>query len=168
MVDSVTYEEANSRLYNWIRQRSRWVKGYVQTWLVHMRHPVQLWRDLGPRGWVSFQLTVGGAFFTALANPLLWALTSVWALTEAGVIRDMFPGFIYFAGAANLFLGNFAFSCLNVLGAMRRGFHQEVKYALFSPLYWALISVGAWKGLAQLIRRPSYWEKTVHGLTETR
>ena len=39
MIDSTTLEEANSELGNWIRQRSRWIKGYIQTWLVHMRHP---------------------------------------------------------------------------------------------------------------------------------
>ena len=62
MIDSTTYEEANSRLYNWIRQRSRWVKGYIQTWLVHMRHPVRLWRQMGWRSFVSFQFVVAGTF----------------------------------------------------------------------------------------------------------
>jgi cellulose synthase/poly-beta-1,6-N-acetylglucosamine synthase-like glycosyltransferase len=164
MVDSVTLEEANSRVYNWIRQRSRWVKGYVQTWLVHMRDPALLWRQLGPANFLSFQLVIGGTFLTMLMNPIFWGLTSVWALTEAGLIREIFPSFIYFASGANLFIGNFVFSYLNVLGALRRGYHDLVKYALFSPLYWALMSVGAWKGFLQLITRPSYWEKTVHGL----
>jgi cellulose synthase/poly-beta-1,6-N-acetylglucosamine synthase-like glycosyltransferase len=168
MVDSVTLEEANSRVYNWIRQRSRWVKGYVQTWLVHMRNPALLWRQLGPVNFLSFQLVIGGTFLTMLLNPIFWGLTSIWALTEAGLIREVFPGFVYFAGCANLFIGNFVFSYLNVLGALRRGYHELVKYALFSPLYWALMSAGAWKGFLQLITRPSYWEKTVHGLAEDR
>jgi cellulose synthase/poly-beta-1,6-N-acetylglucosamine synthase-like glycosyltransferase len=164
IVDSVTLEEANSRVYNWIRQRSRWVKGYMQTWLVHMRDPARLWRQLGPLNFLSFQIVIGGTFLTMLLNPVFWGLTSLWALTEAGLIQDIFPGFVYFAGAANLFVGNFVFSYLNVLGAVRRGHHNLVKYALFSPLYWALMSVGAWKGFVQLVTRPSYWEKTVHGL----
>jgi hypothetical protein len=29
-----------------------------------------------------------------------------------------------------------------------------------------LMSVAAWKGVLQLVTRPSYWEKTVHGLVE--
>ena len=167
-IDSTTYEEANSRVYNWVRQRSRWVKGYVQTWLVHMRHPVRLWRELGPGNFLSFQLVVGGTPLTMLLNPLFWGLTSLWAATEAGVIREVFPGIVYFAGAVNLFLGNFVFTYLNVAGCMRRGYHGLVKYALLSPLYWALMSVAAWKGLLQLITRPSYWEKTVHGLANGR
>ena len=47
VVDSVTFEEANSDPINWIRQRSRWYKGYLQTWLVHMRRPLQLLRTIG-------------------------------------------------------------------------------------------------------------------------
>lgn len=165
MIDSTTYEEANSRLYNWIRQRSRWVKGYVQTWLVHMRHPLRLWRELGTANFLSFQLVVGGTFLTMLLNPLFWGLTTLWALTEAGFIRQIFPGLVYFAGSFNLLIGNFVFTYLNVAGTIRRGYSELVKYALFSPLYWALMSVGAWKGFIQLLTRPSYWEKTVHGLT---
>jgi cellulose synthase/poly-beta-1,6-N-acetylglucosamine synthase-like glycosyltransferase len=165
MIDSTTYEEANSRLYNWIRQRSRWVKGYVQTWLVHMRHPVRLHRQLGTANFLSFQLVIAGTFLTMLLNPFFWGLTTLWALTEAGFIREIFPGIVYYAGSFNLLIGNFVFTYLSVAGAMRRGYSELVKYALFSPLYWALMSIGAWRGLAQLITRPSYWEKTTHGLT---
>jgi cellulose synthase/poly-beta-1,6-N-acetylglucosamine synthase-like glycosyltransferase len=166
MVDSTTYEEANSRAYNWIRQRSRWIKGYVQTWLVHMRRPARLWRELGPGGFTSFQLVIGGTALTMLLNPLYWGLTSAWALTQAGVIREIFPGPIYFAGAFNLLFGNFAFTYLNAAGSYRRGYSELVKYSLLSPLYWALMSIAAWKGVLQLLTRPSYWEKTVHGLAE--
>ena len=59
MLDSNTYEEANTKLWNWIRQRSRWIKGWVQTWLVHNRHPWRLWRDLGARRAAQLQLTLG-------------------------------------------------------------------------------------------------------------
>lgn len=168
IIDSTTYEEANSRTYNWIRQRSRWIKGYIQTWLVHMRHPVHLWKELGPVRFVSFQLVVGGTFLTMLLNPFFWGLTSVWAVTEAGWIRELFPGTIYFLSAGNLLIGNFVFTYVNVVGTLRRGYDELVRAALFSPLYWGLMSVGAWKGFVQLVHRPSYWEKTVHGLASER
>ncbi|HEY8705093.1 MAG TPA: glycosyltransferase family 2 protein [Gaiellaceae bacterium] len=164
IIDSTTFEEANSDLYNWIRQRSRWVKGYIQTWLVQMRHPVRLWRQLGTRSFFSFQMIIGGTFFSFLLNPVYWLLTTSWVMTQAGWIRQLFPGFVYYAAAFGLYIGNFTFTYINVAGAMRRGYHDLVKYALLSPLYWALMSIGAYKGLAQLIYRPHYWEKTVHGL----
>ena len=166
IIDSTTFEEANSDLYNWIRQRSRWVKGYMQTWLVHMRHPVALYRQIGWRSWWSFQFIIGGTFLSFLLNPIYWGLTTLWVMTQAHIIQQVFPSFVYYAGAMGLFLGNFVFTYINVAGCIRRGHHDLVKYALLSPIYWALMSVAAWKGFAQLLYRPHYWEKTVHGLDE--
>jgi cellulose synthase/poly-beta-1,6-N-acetylglucosamine synthase-like glycosyltransferase len=164
VIDSTTFEEANSELYNWIRQRSRWVKGYIQTWLVHMRHPLKLIREIGLYQFYSFNMVVGGTFFGFLLNPVYWLLTALWFLTRWGLIQQLFPGPIFYLGAVGLYFGNFAFMYTNVAGCMRRGYYDMVKYALLSPLYWALMSVGAWKGFLQLFYRPSYWEKTKHGL----
>jgi len=164
MVDSTTFEEANSDLYNWIRQRSRWVKGYIQTWLVHMRHPVRLHRQIGWRSFWSFQFIIAGTFLSFLLNPFYWTMTTLWLMTQFHVIQQIFPFYVYYPAAIALFIGNFGFTYINVAGCMRRGHAGLVKYALLSPIYWALMSVGAWKGLIQLVYRPHYWEKTVHGL----
>jgi len=163
MIDSTTLEEANSDLNNWIRQRSRWIKGYVQTWLVHMRHPIRLWRQIGAKSWISFQLVVGGVFIFLL-NPIFWAMTTAFFFTEAGFIQQLFPSFVFYASAFQLFIGNFVFMYLNVAGSVQRGYFDLAKYALLSPLYWGLMSIAAWKGFLQLFYRPFYWEKTVHGL----
>jgi glycosyltransferase XagB len=164
VVESTTYEEANSQLRNWVRQRSRWIKGYLQTWLIHMRHPVVLWRDLGTARWLSFQLVIGGTALVPLLNPCFWLLTLLWVLTQAHAIQEVFPGVIYLIGGFQLLVANFLFAYANVAGVLRRGYYSLAKYALLSPLYWGLMSVGAWRGLIQLITRPHYWEKTVHGL----
>jgi cellulose synthase/poly-beta-1,6-N-acetylglucosamine synthase-like glycosyltransferase len=163
IIDSTTLEEANSELNNWIRQRSRWIKGYIQTWLVHMRHPVRLFRQLGAGSFISFQLLVGGSFIFLL-NPIFWLLTTVFFFTHAGLIQQVFPSFVFYAAAFQLFIGNFAFMYLNMAGAVERGYFALAKYALFSPLYWGLMSIAAWKGFIQLFTRPFYWEKTEHGL----
>lgn len=73
VVNSTTYEEANTSIPNWIRQRSRWIKGYMQTYLVHMRRPIHLYQSLGFVGFVGFQFFIGGTFLTALIAPLLYA-----------------------------------------------------------------------------------------------
>jgi cellulose synthase/poly-beta-1,6-N-acetylglucosamine synthase-like glycosyltransferase len=164
IIDSTTLEEANSQLPNWIRQRSRWIKGYIQTWLVHMRHPLRLARQLGPRGFLSFQLMIGGTFVVFLLNPIFWFLTTVFFLTEIGVIQQLFPSFIFYLAATELFIGNFVFLYVNLAGLMQRGYYDLIKYALLTPIYWGLMSIGAWKGLIQLFTNPFYWEKTVHGL----
>ncbi|HUY59065.1 MAG TPA: glycosyltransferase [Solirubrobacteraceae bacterium] len=167
IIDSTTLEEANSHLPNWIRQRSRWIKGYIQTWLVHMRHPLRLLRQLGPRGFLSFQLMVGGSFVVFLLNPIFWFLTTVFFLTEVGVIQQLFPSFIFYLAATELFIGNFVFLYVNLAGLMERGYFELIKYALLTPVYWGLMSIGAWKGLIQLFTNPFYWEKTEHGLDST-
>lgn len=165
IMDSTTLEEANSELPNWIRQRSRWIKGYYQTWLVHMRNPIKLMRKLGLKDFISFNLTVGGAF-VHLINPLFWGLTTLYVLTQSHVIEQLFPGFVYYAAAAMLFMGNFVFVYLNVAGSLQRGQFELTRYALMSPIYWGMMAWAAWKGFIQLFTNPFYWEKTEHGLNE--
>jgi len=164
IVDTTTYEEANSKVNNWIRQRSRWVKGYIQTWLVHMRHPIKLIKDIGFPAFFSFQMVVGGNIFTVLLNPVYWILTAAWFLFQFDYISTLFPGPIYYLGAFSLFFGNFVFTYINVAGAMGRKYYDMVWAALISPLYWGLMSIGGWRGFLQLFTKPHYWEKTVHGL----
>ncbi len=164
IVDSTTYEEATSYVLNWVRQRSRWVKGYIQSWLVQMRHPIRLLRQIGLRHWLSFQLTVGGTPAIFLLNPIYWALTTAWLLTEAGVIEASFPGPVYYISGLGLYVGNFLFAYMTAAGAARRGYYDLVKFAMLAPAYWVLMSWGAWKGFIQLFTKPFYWEKTVHGM----
>ena len=80
------------------------------------------------------------------------------------LIERIFPGPVYFLASLALYLGNFVFVYAAMAGALDRGTYGLVKYALLSPLYWALMSIAAWKGVLQLIYAPSYWEKTTHGL----
>jgi cellulose synthase/poly-beta-1,6-N-acetylglucosamine synthase-like glycosyltransferase len=163
MMDSTTYEEANTQLGSWIRQRSRWIKGYLQTWLVYMRNPFRSISGMGLRGFISFSLLIGGTFIF-LINPFFWFLTTLFTLTQAGFIQDLFPGWMYFMAAALLFIGNFVFVYLGLVAAVRRGDDNLAVYALFLPIYWTFMSIAAWKGFAQLITNPFYWEKTEHGV----
>jgi cellulose synthase/poly-beta-1,6-N-acetylglucosamine synthase-like glycosyltransferase len=164
VLDSTTYEEANPEIGNWLRQRSRWVKGYIQTWLVHMRHPLALWRALGPRGFWGFQFMIGGTCLVLLLNPLCWALGLLWLTAHTTVIDRVFSGPSFYLGGLALYVGNVSFVYLYIAGMIARGHHGLVKYALLSPLYWVLMSAGAWKGALQLVYRRHYWEKTRHGL----
>ncbi len=163
MIDSTTYEEANSQLQNWVNQRSRWIKGYLQTWLVHMRHPAQLVGQVGVKSFFSFQMMVGGTVIFLL-NPIFWGLTTLFFFTQAGWIQELFPPLLFYLAAFQLFIGNFIFMYLNIAGCVQRGYFELVKWALLSPLYWGLMSLAAYKGFIQLFTNPFYWEKTVHGL----
>ena len=163
VADSTTWEEATSQVPNWVRQRSRWIKGYAQTWLVHMRQPARLYRELGPAGFLSFQMTVGGTVFMLLVNPIFWLLTLTWHLSHWGQIESFFPTPVYFAASITFFVGNAAFVYAAMLGAARRGYVDLVRWLLLLPVYWVLMSWAAWKGCLQLVYRPFYWDKTEHG-----
>ncbi len=166
VIESTTYEEATTDFTNWVRQRSRWLKGYMQTWLVHMRHPFRLSRELGWRGLVAFQVVVGGTFLLALLNPVYWLLTTLWFVTKAPFIQTLFPPWIFYLAMGNFFFGSFVFTYLNLLAVAKRGDWALVKHSLVSPIYWSMISVGAWKAILQLVGgQAHYWEKTEHGRT---
>jgi cellulose synthase/poly-beta-1,6-N-acetylglucosamine synthase-like glycosyltransferase len=164
IIDSVTYEEANSNFFGWIRQRSRWIKGYIQTWLVHMRNPLRLLREMGLHGFLSFQVMVGGTIFSYLANPIFWAMTGVWYISRPEALPALFPLPVFYIGTVAFVAGNLFFIYSHVLGCLRHRQYSLVKYAWTMPIYWLLMSVALWKAIFQLVRRPHYWEKTEHGL----
>jgi cellulose synthase/poly-beta-1,6-N-acetylglucosamine synthase-like glycosyltransferase len=163
MMDSTTWEEACSDLGFWVRQRSRWSKGYVQTFLVQMRRPLELARALGMGNFVAFLLVIVGTPLSMLVNPAYWLMTALWIGFRWEGVAALFPFPIILGGLLCLFLGNFVFVYAAMLAAFRRRYYDLVKYALLTPFYWLLMSVGAWKGFVQLITRPNYWEKTRHG-----
>jgi cellulose synthase/poly-beta-1,6-N-acetylglucosamine synthase-like glycosyltransferase len=168
MIDSTTWEEAVSRPGVWIRQRSRWIKGYIQTYLVHNRRPWEHFRRMGPAGALNFHMVFGGTIFALLVNPLYWALAMVWILFRPEAVTHYFPAWVFVMGLVCLVLGNFIFVYLAAFGCLARGYYHLVKFSLLSPVYWALMSVGAWKGALQLAFRPHFWEKTRHGLVRGR
>jgi len=166
MLSSYTYEEANTKVWNWIRQRSRWIKGYIQTYLVHMRHPRKLGADLGWRKFALFQLTLGSSIFVVLINPILWITTAL-----AILIPGIFPFLLFYPLSYvcifNLVVGNAFFLITQVIAAAKERKYSLIPFALLVPIYWALISLAAWKGAVQLLTKPFYWEKTEHGITKS-
>lgn len=177
ILDSRTWEEANSKVGNWIRQRSRWLKGYLQTWFVHMRNPVQTFRQFGPKAFFGYQCQVLGTPLLPLMNPFFWIMIILWIFVQPEWIQNAFPGPIYYIALVEFLFGNFVFTYANLTGMYsvirdcavkkRQPFsYSLVKYGLLSPVYWVLMSVAAYKGLWQLVRKPFYWEKTIHGLSD--
>jgi cellulose synthase/poly-beta-1,6-N-acetylglucosamine synthase-like glycosyltransferase len=165
VVNSLTYEEANTQIGNWIRQRSRWIKGYMQTWLVNMRHPVELLRTVGWSGFLSFQLFIGGTILSGMVYPFLVIPFAVWLVTRTAALHALFPPEVLLFSMANLLIGNSCLIYLSMLAVAKRKHHALLPYALTVPGYWLLQSVAAYKALWQLVRNPFYWEKTAHGIS---
>ncbi|MCB9453700.1 MAG: glycosyltransferase [Anaerolineaceae bacterium] len=169
IINSTTYEEANNHTGNWIRQRSRWIKGYMQTWLVHNRHPLQLIHHVGLKGWLGFQLLIGGTVWVFLINPIMWVLFLIWILFQPGWMATLFQGWVWDIAFISLVAGNGMAILLNVLATLERERNRSLFFfAISNPFYWVLHSIAAYKALWQLIRKPFYWEKTNHGLTNVK
>jgi len=165
VVNSTTMEEANTSIPNFVRQRSRWIKGYMQTTLVHARRPRQLIKEIGWRRFLSFALLIGGTPATFLGVLPLYAVTLFTIFIPAEVLEQFFPVWLLWICLVNFVIGNSVMVYLSMMGPYKRGTFELILWAIINPIYWILHSVASYKGLWQLITKPHYWEKTEHGLT---
>ena len=169
MISSTTYEEAPAQTGAWLRQRTRWFKGWMQTWLVHMRRPLRLWRDLKPAGFMAFQLMVGGSVLAALVHPLFMGAL-IYSIARGGEMWHgdsaavAVPVMLY---GTTAIIGYLSAAFLGWLGLMRRGLLPTAWVLLLTPLHWLLLSLAAWRAAYQLIFAPYVWEKTEHGLAKS-
>lgn len=161
--DSTTQEEANARVWPWVKQRSRWLKGYAITYGVHMRNPLQLWRDLGPWRFFGVQLLFMGTISQFLLAPLLW---SFWLMLIGlphplnGVLTQ--PVALTFASIFVLTeVINISVSALAVTSARKR---ELIIWTPTLHFYFPLAAIAAYKGVIELATKPFYWDKTTHGI----
>lgn len=165
VLESVTMEEANCRAWPWIRQRSRWLKGYLLTWLSHMRNPLALWRDLGTVGFLGFNVLFLGAAVSYLAMPLFWLSLALWAWSGQSLWGDHVPGWLLWPLAVSLAGGQAIMLGCAWLAMRRRGAVDLMWWVPVLPVYWTLGALAAWKAVVELVTAPYYWDKTRHGIS---
>ncbi len=171
IISSTTYEEANCRLDNWTRQRSRWIKGWMQTYLVRMRHPVRLFKALGLRRFLGFQLVIGGFSLSSLVHPLFYgsfilAMLAQAHLPQSDMTHQLSSYTVIAAFNLLVLFGGYSLSILAGMTAVAgRGLSPLIVSSLAMPAYWLLISFAAYRALFQLFSRPFHWEKTEHGIS---
>jgi glycosyltransferase XagB len=167
VLDSTTFEEAPTRLAGWYRQRTRWIKGYMQTWFVHMHRPARLWRELGPAGFLGFQVMVGGTVLSALAHPWFYALAAfdlgrgAFLALPGGLLALPF----WLIATLGLGSGYLAAMTLGFLALKRRGARELFAQVPLMPVYWLLISGAAYRAVWQFATDRFTWEKTEHGIS---
>jgi cellulose synthase/poly-beta-1,6-N-acetylglucosamine synthase-like glycosyltransferase len=162
---SRTWEEAPITPTAWLRQRSRWIKGYIQTLVTHLREPLTLLREAGPIATLTFLALALGSVVTALGYPVFAAaLVAAWHdgsfLRPAGPIGGLVSALALVVSVA----GIFALFLPPALGALRRGAPGLLLWLPMLPLYYALVSVAAWIALYDYVARRHAWNKTTHGL----
>jgi cellulose synthase/poly-beta-1,6-N-acetylglucosamine synthase-like glycosyltransferase len=161
VAQSLTYEEANTRLGNWLSQRARWLKGFMQTWLVHMRNPVKTAKELGLTGFWALQALTAGIFVSALFHPFFMAIT-IWLF-----VLDPFQVTVMTMLNLEVFVLGYGVAMLAGVKALRqRGLGGWWFTIASMPIYWLLMSIAAWMALWQLAFAPFKWNKTEHGLSK--
>lgn len=168
VMDSLTLEEAPITLGAWLRQRSRWIKGHMQTYLVHMRHPIRTWRTLGTIGFFGFQFFLGAPCLIFLISPLMWV---IWGVGIADLFHPVIAEPLWQNWLGPLSLSTFVIGFILQISfaatvIIRHRWWEMWSDALLSPLYWFLHSFASFKALWQLLTNPHYWEKTTHGVTQ--
>jgi cellulose synthase/poly-beta-1,6-N-acetylglucosamine synthase-like glycosyltransferase len=165
LIPTVTYEEANCRPWRWVRQRSRWLKGFMITYIVHMKDPIQLIRDLGFMRFMGLQMIFLATFSQFALAPVLW---SFW-VTLFGISHPVHTVLGDTATTALIVLF-FTSELLNITMAMVAvsGQHHRhlMKWVLTTPLYFTLGALAAYKAIYEMIVTPFYWDKTQHGMTK--
>ncbi len=162
MIATVTEEEANCRPRAWVRQRTRWIKGHIITWAVHMRDPLRLWRRLGARGFIGYQIVFLGAQSQFLLAPVLWSFWLV-ALGLPHPAREVLPPAALHGMLALVILAE-ALALAIALRAVRATRHFGLWRAIpLMHLYFPMATLAAWHAITEALHRPFHWDKTSHG-----
>lgn len=164
VISRPTYEDAPETIAVWLPQRVRWFKGWMQTWLVHMREPVALWRELGPASFVVMQIMSLGMVASALVHPIF--VVSVLHAFLALVLNGALDGYeIAFAlfGLTNISFGYAVFIALGLVTLTAGEKARPLRLVALTPVHWLLLSVAAWLAVWEIYRRPHHWSKTPHG-----
>ncbi len=164
VLPSTTWEEAPPTWSVWRGQRTRWLKGWMQTYLVHMRSPRRLWRELGARRFLGLQVLMGGLILSALVHPWFYVLVGVdlWQEQLLGIPDSVLGHSLLWIGVFNVVAGYVSAIALGIVSAARRGRLELAVHAALMPVYWLGISFAAYRALVQLVFAPYYWEKTEH------
>lgn len=165
IINSTTWEEACSKVPAWIRQRTRWIKGYMVTAAVNMRRPLRFAKRTGLGGAVGMIGLIAGTPLAFLAYPLVLGFTIVTYIGVQFIGLDLPQGLLAL-GWGTMIFGNAMMIVVSGIVAWRRYGARVAAFALLNPAYWVLHSIAAWRAAYQMVRTPHVWEKTPHGLDE--
>ncbi|KIN71777.1 Glycosyl transferase [Sulfitobacter guttiformis KCTC 32187] len=165
LIPTVTFEEANCRAWPWVKQRSRWLKGFLITWLVHMQSPRALLRDLGWLRFLGVQTLLLATFAQFAFAPLLWSFWITLAGFEHPVAHTLgapvatsMAVFFIFSEIINL--------TISMVSVSRKEHRHLMIYVLTLPFYFPMAALSAYKALKEFVVEPFYWDKTEHGIND--
>ncbi len=159
-----TYEEAPATHRTWLRQRTRWIKGWLQTLFVHLRNPVLTAKEMGFVNFLQFQMVLTSVVISVLVHPF-FLVAFIFQMTNlySGAFHGIYDLTITGVSAFNLTAGYLTYGLLALAVQGTRGNMADRVIILLFPVYWLLISIAGWRAVFQLLLRPHHWEKTMHG-----
>lgn len=169
VIAAPTIEDAPVEWSVWLNQRTRWYKGWMQTWLVTMRSPLALRREIGTASWLGFHLLIGGMILSSLVHPLLLVTLGEAILTLAeGSLDRIETGrlMLLFVDSLNIFGSYIIMRQMGIMPMSRMERRALGWRQLALPIYWLALSLAAWRGLHELASRPFFWRKTPHRPSE--
>lgn len=167
VIDSTTFEEAPADLKAWTKQRTRWMKGWMQTLLVHTRNPFSLIAELGTFGMFGFVATVIANLASAVIHPAAIGLI-VWQASSGAFFSgdNILAAAVAALASANLVFGYVIALASAAFGLFRRPMPGLSLHLILTPFYWLLSALAFILALIDLIRRPYFWAKTEHGIAK--
>ncbi|MDB5557306.1 MAG: glycosyl transferase [Enterovirga sp.] len=165
---SSTLEEAPRQLGAWLKQRTRWMKGFLQVCVTHSRRPRAAYRELGAARAFGAMAMSFGTVASALLFPAFMTL-ALEATLSGRLFRPETPLEIVRAaiGLTLFAAGLLALTLPPVAGLCRRGWPSLLPLVALMPAYYCLVSIAAWRGLLEFVLQPQRWNKTEHGLART-
>ena len=165
LLDSETPEECPSRISSWVKQRSRWIKGHLITFLVHARNPIKLLQDLGVKNFFVLVLFIFFPIMSFLLYPVLWGIffADLLQVEVYGIDGFIFSPEIKNVLMTALIVPNIIYILFAVVISIKDKRYLDLPYAFLQPLYWFLHSIAAYYAVYEAVFRPHYWHKTDHG-----
>ena len=159
-----TYEEAPPVFSVWLPQRTRWMKGWMQTILVHSRSPAQTLKQMGWKSFLMFHLLITSVVISSLVHPFFLVLVIAQLLGYGGEIHGILDATSRMSTIFVLIAGYLSYGLLAFLVLGHNKLTHFRIYLFTLPLYWLLLSTAGWRAAGQLLLDPHKWEKTRHGL----
>lgn len=164
VLDSYSWEQSTTTIRDWIKQRTRWMQGFVQTSMVNLRFPALLWKDLGGfRNVLMFMFHVPGGVFLNGLNLVQWCMLAFWFFTEDPAIQSIYSDrLLLYLSVLSFALANVLFTYFNLIGLFSRRYFSIVPSALLSFAYWLMMSFATARAIIRFFRQESTWDKTYH------
>ena len=173
-IDSYTAEESPVTIWAWIKQRSRWLKGFIQTYLLYLQKGNNLTEKIGARkSFISMHFMLGLSTLSLLITPIMAIFGLLVVNGYTSIDNEINILILTCAGlSAVLWIVSNVYQSIKTIKSStflkNMSTLKKIILIVTFPTYFILHTIAALYAVLDLIRRPFYWSKTKHGLTKSK